>query len=955
MERGPTRRQILAGGVAAVAAGLAAGAAAGDAVPPACTLENRLLAFAVAPDGRIAGFLDKQGAKDYAVADSPARLAVARLHGKEFPASSVHWADGKLLVQFGDSGIRAQLRATVRPRYLVLEVASVEGGPVDELVFVDVPLSLRGTPEEPFAACALALNLRTNVAELPRPASRLRAVCYRQLGLVGAKVALVGCAPAQFREVLQEVVADAPELPHSPLGGPWAMGQPINQGSYLFNLDGVSQANVEAWIKLAKSLGMNQIDFHGGHSFRFGDFRPHPAIYPDGRAGLKKVIDRLHAAGIAAGLHTYAFFIAKDCPWVTPIPDPRLASRASFTLAEPISARADAIPVDETTRDVSTITGFFVRNSVTLRIDEELVTFQGVRREPPFAFTGCQRGALGTKAAAHGKGARAEHLKECFGLLVPNPDSTLFTEVAARTAETFNDCGFDMMYLDALDGSDVLDPFAGGAFAWHYGARFTYEIWKRLKRPALMEMSTFHHHLWCVRSRLCAWDHPNRGHKKFIDLHVADNENSRRMLLPGELGWWALKSWSGPQGEPTFPDDVEYLMARCLATDTGFALMGIDPVSVGRVPALPRLADVVKRYEDLRHAKQVPESIKAKLRAPGAEFSLVGSLQSGWQFHPVSYAKHRVERISDPSSRWTTRNPFDRQPLRVRIEALMAAGPYQAEPKTILADFRSPQDFPTRAAQTGVIAAWEPAAPPPSPPEAAMPQRVGRFTATSTHPQRKAAWAQFQTTFSPPRNLTGREALGLWVHGDGQGELLNVQLRSPAHVVGGIDDHYVPIDFTGWRYFELIEPEGARHADYQWPYGDIYSIYRESVQFGQVETLGIWLNDLPPGKPVTCYLGPLMALPLAQTRLIRPTIAIGSAAIVFPVEIESGCYLEFHAPDDCKLYGPQGEILRQVKPEGPVPQLNPGDNPVEFRCDAPPGTSARAHVTVITRGRRLES
>ena len=39
---------------------------------------------------------------------------------------------------------------------------------------------------------------------------------------------------------------------------------------------------------------------------------------------------RINAAGISAGLHTYAFFIAKDCPWVTPVPDRRLASDATF-------------------------------------------------------------------------------------------------------------------------------------------------------------------------------------------------------------------------------------------------------------------------------------------------------------------------------------------------------------------------------------------------------------------------------------------------------------------------------------------------------------------------------------------------------------------------------------------------------------------------------------------------
>jgi len=33
---------------------------------------------------------------------------------------------------------------------------------------------------------------------------------------------------------------------------------------------------------------------------------------------VKAVIDKIHAAGMLAGLHTYAFFVAKDSPWVAP-------------------------------------------------------------------------------------------------------------------------------------------------------------------------------------------------------------------------------------------------------------------------------------------------------------------------------------------------------------------------------------------------------------------------------------------------------------------------------------------------------------------------------------------------------------------------------------------------------------------------------------------------------------
>ena len=53
-----------------------------------------------------------------------------------------------------------------------------------------------------------------------------------------------------LRVALQEAVEDAPALPHSKLGGPWALDGPVNRGSYLFNFDGVTLANVDAWIAL---------------------------------------------------------------------------------------------------------------------------------------------------------------------------------------------------------------------------------------------------------------------------------------------------------------------------------------------------------------------------------------------------------------------------------------------------------------------------------------------------------------------------------------------------------------------------------------------------------------------------------------------------------------------------------------------------------------------------------
>ena len=74
---------------------------------------------------------------------------------------------------------------------------------------------------------------------------------------------------------------------------------------------------------------------------------------------------------------------------------------ASFTLARPLSADATVVPVVESIDKMSTTTGFFVRNSVTLQIDDELITYGGVARSDGPAFTACQRGVLGTQVATH--------------------------------------------------------------------------------------------------------------------------------------------------------------------------------------------------------------------------------------------------------------------------------------------------------------------------------------------------------------------------------------------------------------------------------------------------------------------------------------------------------------------------------------------------------------------------
>ncbi len=917
--------------------------AAAKETKPALKLQNRFLRLEIGPDARCRQFTSRAQGTNYSVQPAAAAIASVKKSGQVFPATSASASAGKLTLNFAKADVTATLKVTSKKNYFIFEVAEVSGEGVEEFVFADFPLTLNATPGEPFAGCALALNLQTKVNDIPGAAKRLWAACYPRFGLVGAQVALIGCPPQELRKILQEAVSASPDLPHSPIGGPWAWDAEINRGSYLFNFGDMSEDKVDGWIKLARDLGFTQIDFHGGTSFRFGDCVPNPKTYPNGWASFRAVIDKLHAAGLQAGLHTYAQFIDKRSKWVAPVPDSRLGKLATFTLAEALTTNATTVAVVESTKNVSTITGFFERNSVTLHVDDELITFSGVTKEPPHAFTGCTRGALGTRIAPHAAGAKVRQLKECFGLFVPDGDSTLYAEVAAATAEAFNAGGFDMIYLDALDGSDIV---GGQENWWYYSAKYTFEIWKRLKKPALMEMSTFSHHLWLVRSRMGAWDHPNRSHKRFIDLHCEANQDLKRMFLPGHLGWWAIKTWGDMQDEPTYADDIEYLCGKAIGTECGFSIMGVNPGQTEKVAVFKRLAGIMRQYEELRHADYFDAATKARLAEPGKEFTLVQDAATGeWRFRSVFYDKHKIENLEDHSRRWPVSNPFAAQPVRLRIEVLSSISPYDTTNAVTVADFASLAEFSDRRANTGITMELQ-----------AGTEQVkaglasGQLTATNTDVSRTSAWARIGKPFNPPLNLTDRQGLGLWVQGDGQGEILNVQLTSPSHVSGGIGDHYIPVDFTGWRYFELVEPEGERWQQYAWPYGNSYAIFREHVDFRQVASVNFWFNNLPPRQGVACQISPVRGLSVFSNKIKNPAITIGGQTIVFPVEMESGGYLEFNSLTDCKHYKKDGSLVGEVKPQGQVPTLAAGQNQLEFRCEASADVNARARITVSAQG-----
>ncbi|MBK9389823.1 MAG: hypothetical protein IPN68_06390 [Bacteroidetes bacterium] len=241
-----------------------------------------------------------------------------------------------------------------------------------------------------------------------------------------------------------------------------------------------------------------------------------------------------------------------------------------------------------------------------------------------------------------------------FGRFVPGPDTELFREIAGHTAEIVNECGFDGIYFDAIDGSDIL---GGEEYFWYYGTKFIFEVAKALKKPVGMEMSSMAHHWWHYRSRWQAWDRPVRGYKKFIDIHSAaiktgrlfyppkikSNENEHGLwrgheplitkyasaengglLLPLHFGWWGNQTWNPPQVEPTFMDDIEYLCCKMIGNNAGLSMLGgADTKTLEANPLFARITEKIRQYEELRHSGYFSDSIRAKLRETGKEFTLI--------------------------------------------------------------------------------------------------------------------------------------------------------------------------------------------------------------------------------------------------------------------------------------------------------------------------------------------
>ena len=901
-----THRRAVCFRGAAVAAGLLIAVLCAPAARGAeeIAFENGQARLTISADGRATSLADKPAGRPWLV-DKPPSFSFVKRRGAFHDATRIARDGDVLRVVYGTSGVTARLRVTARPRYFVVELLDVTGEDVEQLCLArlgpriteNVAWWLDVRWNDDFAVCLVGLSPRVETGSS-------RAIVHSEFGMKGEAVAIIAAPTKRLLDIVEEVERDG-KLPRATIGGHWAKRSPDVGRGYFFS--DVTEANVDETIEHARLGEFTYVmTYSGTWSTSLGSYPINTRNFPRGEASLKAMVDRLHAAGLKAGLHMLTSFVGKNDPLVRPVPDPRLLSDAETALAGDVDAKAAELPVAAVPDGFPREAAYYgaARQGFDVLIDREIVRYGRVGGAGGRSLLQCIRGAHGTKASAHKAGAKVRHLAERYGCYLVDLRTDLKDVLADRVAGVVNRCGFDMIYFDGGECNGANGPY------WYWVTPQQMAIWSRFQRDVLVQGSGGTPWTWHIFARGCCDDFAAVAPKEYLDHHkIADSwRHYTRSFLPAELGWWGFLA-AAPHQPATGPDEVECYAARMLALDTPVSLE-TNLSALKQNGRTRELLALLGRWERLRLSGKVPAAVREKLRQ--GEWHLV-EIDGKPAFRPVRYDTRRVE----AGQTVTLTNAFAAQPLAFRLQA----APTLAQPG--------------EKANLTLIGGEAPLAVPAPDAKAPMPGAlVGRVE------------------LPKPANLLNHRALAVRLRVDAPAPpagqpcaVLNVQLESTGQ---RYRDHYVDLDFTGERTIVVPEPNTRRMLPEFRPAHAAYPFKQAmyGYDYGRIVAVNLRWMRRPTDAPGACSVVRVEALAETAAVLAEPQLAVGEAGLKLPVELKAGDYAESWAAGPVRLFDRNGAALRSVQLEAPAPRVPAGRYTLRLTAARP----AAANLTVITLG-----
>ncbi len=391
-------------------------------------------------------------------------------------------------------------------------------------------------------------------------------------------------------------------------------------GYSIYRTAKVTPETVDEHIRYAKLGGFRMMlifipaIFQSPDYSTFGNYIYRPE-YPEGAKSLKEMLDKIKAAGIIPGLHFLHTHIGLKSKYVTPVADHRLNLKQRFNLAKDLLETDDTVFVCQNPAGCTR-----TEDARILQFGGELISYEDYTTEPPYAFTGCKRGAWDTVATPHTLGTWGGILdvSEYFAISAYLDQNTdLQDEIADILAETYA-CGFEFVYFDGSEGTNQ-------PFEFHI-PNAQLRVYQKLNpKPLFAEGAARSHFSWHILSGGNAFDvFPMSEFKMRIAQYPAEEASRmRKDFTRVNFGWWGFRP-------DTQPDHFEYGASRAAAWDCPYTMIG-NLEKFGLSARTEDTLEALRRWEDVRISGWLTDEQKTKLKDTRQEHILLINEQGEYE------------------------------------------------------------------------------------------------------------------------------------------------------------------------------------------------------------------------------------------------------------------------------------------------------------------------------------
>jgi hypothetical protein len=479
---------------------------------------------------------------------------------------------------------------------------------------------------------------------------------YDDGGIIGSKIALFGCPVEKTLETLG-MIEVAEGLPHPMIDGEWGKQSRTASAAYL--IYGYNEKNIDEAIAYTKQAGLRYL-YHPGPFKNWGHFELNESEFPNGWDGLKMCVEKAKKEGIYLGLHTLSNFTTTNDPYVTPVPDPRLAKVGSSVLTENIDATQTEIAIESP----DFFNQYENNNLHGVMVGEELIRYDKVSDTAPWKLLNCQRGAWVTKAQAHEKGVEISKLADHgYKVFLTNPELSI--EQAKRIADLYNYCGLRQISFDGLEGNRSTGMGNYGEIL------FTKTWWDNLseveKSHMITDASRTTHYFWHIYSRM-NWGEPwYAGFRESqTEYRMKNQQYFQRNLMPGMLGWFSMRN-------NTPVEDIEWMLARSAAFNAGYAFVSDDRAMKTNGQA-GEILKLIGEWEKARIGNAFSEEQKERMKDINNEFSLEIIGENQWNLRQIQSFKFKHEdKVRQPGEPLFSTFKFENQVEDAKLNFILTA------------------------------------------------------------------------------------------------------------------------------------------------------------------------------------------------------------------------------------------------------------------------------------------